>query len=120
MTPANRLELAAAARADVARVIALLERPTVSALDQSAAELGAAIARMERLHGEFAGTPVGSAGAAVIAQVMVALRKDLCRASQLLRHAWELRTGRSGELEYTKQGEWVRRPLSTVRWAMEA
>jgi hypothetical protein len=120
VTPALRLELAATARADVARVISLLERPTVWALNQSAAELSEAIARMEQLKGEFAGEPVASPGKAVVAEVIVALRKDLGRAMRLLRHAWELRTGRGGELEYTKRGEWVRQPVATTRWAVEA
>jgi hypothetical protein len=120
MTPAHRLELAAAARADVARVISLLERPTVWALNQSSAELAEAIARLEQLQNELAGEPAASAGKVVVAEAMVALRKDLARAQRLLRHAWELRTGRRGELEYTKKGEWVRQPLSTMRWAIEA
>ncbi len=120
MTEAHRLELAASARADVARVISLLERPTVWALNQSAAELSEAIARMEQLRGEFARMPVESPGKAVVAEVIVGLRKDLWRAGRLLRHAWELRTGRRGEMEYTKKGEWVRQPVPTIRWAIEA
>ena len=120
MTPADRLELAAAARADVARVISLLERPTVWAVNQSAAELAEAVGRLETLQGELVGAPVGAPGKAVIAEVLIALRKDLSRAGRLLRHAWELRMGRDGELEYTKKGEWVRQPLSTIRWAVEA
>ena len=115
MTPGNHLELAAAARTHVARVITLLERPTVSALDQSAAELAVAIARVEQLQGEFAGKPIASPAKAV----MVALRKDLWRAGRLLRHAWELRIGPGSQIEYTKTGEWVR-PSSTVRWALKA
>ena len=115
MTPANYLELAAAARTNVARVITLLERPTVSALDQSAAELAEAIARMEELQGEFAGKQIASPAKAV----MVALRKDLSRAGRLLRNAWELRIGRGNQLEYSKQGEWVP-PSSTIRWALKA
>lgn len=115
MTPAHHNELAAAARTNVARVITLLERPTVSALDQSAAELAVAIARMEELQGEFAGKQIASPAKAII----IALQKDLSRAGRLLRHAWELRIGRGNQLEYTKQGEWVR-PVSTVRWALKA
>jgi len=120
MTPVYRLELAAAARADVAHVISLLERPTVWALNQSAAELGEAIARMEQLQSELVGLSAEAPGKAVIAEVLVALRKDLWRAGRLLRHAWELRTGRRGELEYTQKGEWVLQPSSTMRWAIEA
>ena len=115
MTPANQLELAGVARAHVARVITLLERPTVSALDQSAAELTVAIARVEQIQGEFAGDPIASPAAAV----MAGLRKDLWRAGRLLRNAWELRIGGGSQIEYTTKGEWVR-PPSTVRWAIEA
>ena len=115
MTPVNPLDLAAAARSHVARVITLLECPTVSALDQSAAELAVAIARIEQLQGEFAGKPIASPAKAV----MVALRKDLWRASRLLRNAWELRIGQSSQEEYTTTGEWVS-PISTVRWVLKA
>jgi len=104
----------------VARVISLLERPTIWALNQSAAELSEAIARMEQLKGDVACMPVESPGKAVVAGVIGALRRDLWRAGRLLRHAWELRTGRGGELEYTKKGEWVRQPLAAIRWAVEA
>ena len=114
MTPVNQVDLAAAARTHVARVITLLERPTVSALDQSAAELVVAIARVEELRGEFAGKQIASPARAV----MIALRKDLWRAGRLLRNAWELRIGMGGPLEYTKKGEWVR-PLAAVRWALK-
>jgi hypothetical protein len=113
--PVNPLNLAAAARTNVARVITLLECPTVSALDQSAAELALAIARVEELQGEFAGKQVASPAKAV----MIALRKDLWRASRLLRNAWELRIEPGSQEEYTKRGEWVP-PISTVRWALKA
>src|SRR5258708_37066669 len=108
----NGVERAVAARADGARVITLLERATVSALGQSTDELAVAITRVEQLQGEFAGEPGPSPGKVVIAEIMVALRKDLWRAGRLLRHALELRTGRGAELEDTKKGEWVRRPGS--------
>ena len=114
MTPANRLELATAARANVVRAMALLERPTVSALEGSAVELAAAIARMEELQGEFAVQPI----ACPTKSVIVALQKDLWRAGRLLRNAWELRIGRGSQLEYTKKGEWVH-ALSGTRWVIE-
>ena len=43
MTARHRLELATEARANVARVLALLERPDAAALDSSTAELAGAI-----------------------------------------------------------------------------
>ena len=116
MTPASQLELAAAARADVVRAITLLERPNVDALDQSAAELTAAIARVEELIGEFTGKEIASP----TKPVMVALRKDLWRADRLLRNAWELRIGRGSQIEYSNEGEWVRQPLSTAHWVLKA
>ena len=114
MTPANRLELAAAARANVVRVMALLERPSVSALERSAAELAGAIARMEELQGEFADKPI----ACPTKSIIEALRKDLGRVGRLLRNAWDLRIGRGSQLEYSKKGEWVR-ASSTTRWTIE-
>ena len=84
MKPAERLELALAARADVAHVISLLQRPTPHTLDQSAASLNRAITRMEQLQTEFTAAPVACPAKPVIA----ALRKDLRRISLLLRHAW--------------------------------
>ena len=116
MTPADRLELAADARANVSQVIALLQQPTAAALDQSAAELKTAIARMEKLHGELAGRRIACPTKPVIA----ALRKDLQRASRLLRHAWELQIGRGGQLGYTRTGELVPQQNYQVRWTIEA
>jgi hypothetical protein len=116
MTPADQLDLAAAARTHVARVITLLEHPTVSALHESSAELSVAIARTEELQGGFAGRQIASPAKAV----MVALRKDLWRAGRLLSNAWELRIGRGSQVEYTEKGEWARQPLFTVRWALKA
>jgi len=115
MTPVAQVDLAAAARANVARVITLLERPTVLALDQSAAELTVAIARVEELQAEFAGKQIDSSAKSV----MIALRKDLWRAGRLLRNAWELRIGAAAQPEYTGKGEWGL-PLSAVRWALKA
>jgi hypothetical protein len=117
MTPGDPLALAAAARAHVATVIALLERPTAASLDQSSVELAAAMARMEKLQHEFTGKEIACPAKAVIA----ALRQDVWRAGQLLRNAWELRIGRGSQMEYSKKGEWVRQPLmSNARWTLEA
>jgi len=113
--PADRLDLAVDARAHVSQVIALLEQPTAAALNQSALELTAAIARMERLHDELAGRRIACPTKPVIA----ALRKDLRRVGRLMRHAWELRIG-GGQLAYTRTGELVPQGTSQVRWAIEA
>ncbi len=116
MTPAGRLALAAEARANVTRVIGLLQWPTAAALDRSAGELVAAIAGMQELHVEFARNPAACASKGIIA----ALRKDLQRAGMLLRHAWELRAGLGGPLGYTRKGEWVPQAQRQTRWALEA
>src|SRR5713226_2206019 len=115
MIAADRLDLAVKARDNVSRVIALLQQPTAPALDQSTAELKAAIARMEELHGELAGQGIACPTGPVIA----ALRKDLQRAGLLLRHALELRIGRGGELGYSRTGELVPQQTNQVRWAIE-
>ena len=115
MTAADRLDLAVQARTNVARVITLLQSPTAAALDQSSAELTAAIARMEQLQGELAGKRIASGAKPLIA----ALRKDLQRAGLLLRHAWELRIGRSGLLGYSRTGELVPQQTHRVRLAIE-
>ena len=116
MTPADRLALAAEARSRVTRVIGLLQCPTTAALDHSAAELSAAIAGMQELHGEFARNPAACASKKVIA----ALRKDLQRAGLLLRHARELRGGLGGPLGYTRNGELAPQAPRQTRWALEA
>jgi len=116
MTAADRLDLAVQARTNVARVITLLQSPTAAALDQSSAELTAAIAGMEQLQGELAEKRIASGAKPLIA----ALRKDLQRAGLLLRHAWELRIGRSGLLGYSRTGELVPQQTHRVRLAIEA
>jgi hypothetical protein len=116
MTPSVRLDLAEAARANVARTLALLERPNVAALHRVAAELTEAIARMELLQGAVEGKGIVCHSKSVI----VALRKDLRRAGRLLRHAWELRLGPDGEQGYTEKGEQVQQAASTVRWVLKA
>lgn len=106
----SALARAGEARANVARVIALLETPTVAALDQSTAELACAVASMRQIQGC---EPVDGVKSAI-----GELRKDLARAGLLLRHAWEFRVcGQSG---YTSGGELAPKPVSTVRWAIEA
>src|SRR4051812_19579869 len=116
MTAADRLSLAEDARAHVGRVIALLLSPTAPSLDRSAEELSAAIAGMERLQAEFARKPAACSSKSVL----VALRRDLQRASLLLRHAWEWHAGRSGSPGYTRQGELVPQAAKRTRWVLEA
>src|SRR5438445_11308165 len=98
MTPGDRVALAAAARAGVARVIALLERPTIEALDQSAAELSAAISRIRKLRDEG---PAAGAGAK---SLIIEPRKDPRRAGLLLRRSWEFQAGSTGQGGYTSRG----------------
>jgi len=50
VTPADRLELAAEAQANVTSAIAWLERPTLEALDRSAAEFSVATERIQRIN----------------------------------------------------------------------
>jgi hypothetical protein len=117
MTPDGRLDLATAIRANVAAVIALLERPTTASLDLSAAELTVAIARMEELQGELRVARIECPAKAAI----LALRQDVRRAARLLRNAWDLRIGRGRQVEYSETGEWVRRPLTSMaRWVLDA
>jgi hypothetical protein len=106
--------LAAEARANVARVIALLERPSAEALDQSTAELAEAVARMRLIQREASG------GGEPLRFAIAGLRDDLRRAGLLLRHAWEFRVCRGGESGYTRKGELAPRPVCRVRWALEA
>ena len=113
MTLADRLELIEKARADVASVVALLESPTTAALDRSAAELSTAIGRIEQLQNQ------GSGGGFPVKSALTGLRNDLRRASTLLRHAWELRAGRGGQVGYTRKGESEPPPLQTVRWTLK-
>jgi hypothetical protein len=113
MTPADQLELATKARADVARAIALLERATVGALDQSAADLTVAAQRMQRLKDD------SPSGGAMLKSILVELRKDLRRAGTLLRHAWEFRVGLGGQVGYNWEGELTPQPVSTRRWTLE-
>ena len=113
MTPANRLELAEEARANVASAIAWLEQGTVEALDRSALEFSAATERIQRLKEDLSG------GGSTLKAILGGLRKDLRQAGTLLRHGWEFRAGLAGQVGYTRTGELVAQPPSTGRWTME-
>jgi hypothetical protein len=99
MTTRHRLELSAEARANVARVLALLERPDAAALESSTAELARAVALVEQLKEE------GPGGGASLKSSLNGLRSDLRRVRSLLRHAWEFRLGSSGQTGYNRNGE---------------
>jgi hypothetical protein len=114
MTMSHRFELAAEARANVARVLALLERPDVEALDRSTAELARAVALIDQVKNE------GSEGGAALKSILNGLRSDLRRVGSLLRHAWELRVCHGGQPGYTRTGEIARPQPPTGRWALEA
>jgi hypothetical protein len=113
VTPAGRLELAAEARASVERVMTLLERPTLEALDQSAAELLNATAQIEKIKDD------GTSGGAPLKSVMAELRKDLRRVKLLLRHAWEFRAATSDQVGYTRRGELTAQTVPATRWILE-
>jgi hypothetical protein len=124
MTAAGRLELAAQARDNVARVIALLARPGVAALQESGAELATAVARMLQVHDAVlqvhdAGLhraelhDSGSGGGTALKSSVLALRSDLGRARLLLSHAWEFRVGLTGQAGYTDRGT-LTTPLATA------
>ena len=85
MTTGHRLELVAEARANVARVLTLLERPDVEALDSSTAELAKAVALIEKVKKQ------GSEGGAPLKSILTGLRSDLRHVVSLLRHAWQFR-----------------------------
>jgi hypothetical protein len=114
MTSSHRLELAAEARANVARVLTLLERPDVETLDSSTAELAGAIALMEQVKKE------GSEGGAPLQSILNGLRRDLRRAGSMLRHAWEFRVLAGGQTGYTRKGKLALQERSTGRWSLEA
>jgi len=113
MTPADRFERAREARANIGRVIALLEQPTVAALNESGVELLAATGRIEQINAD------GAAGGSVLRSAMIALRKDLQRAALLLRHAWEFRAAAGGQAVYSPKGELIVRPGFTGRLELE-
>ena len=113
MTLAERFESAAEARASIGRVIALLEHPTVEALNQSAVELEVATARIEQINQD------GQAGGAALREAVTAMRKDLRRAALLLRHAWEFRAASAEQAAYTPKGELTVRPGAGGRLRLE-
>ena len=114
MTPSHRFELAAQARANVARVLTLLERADVVALDSSTAELTGAVALIEQIKKEGP-----AAGLAPLKSTLNGLRKDLRRAGSLLRHAWEFRVCASGQTGYTRQGELALQREPAARWSVK-
>lgn len=113
MTPADRVQLAAEARASVVRVMALLEKPTIEALDQSAAELLAATAQIQRIRDD------GTSGGVPLKSMVAGLRKDLKRVSLLLRHAWEFRAATSDQAGYTRKGELTAQAAPTAHWTLD-
>ena len=114
MTAGHGSELAAEARANVARVLTLLERPDVEALDSSTAELARAVALIEQVRKE------GSEGGAALKSILAGLRSDLRRAGSLLRHAREFRVCASGQTGYTRKGEFALQERSIGRWSLKA
>ncbi len=113
MTADHGSELAAEARANVARVLTLLERPDVDALDSSTAELVRAVALIEQVRNE------ASEGGAPLKSILTELRSDLRRAGSLLRHAWEFRICASGQTGYTRQGELSLQQEPVARWSVK-
>ena len=113
MTPARELELAAGARANVARVIAWMEQPTVAALERSSAELATAASQIERIHSER------PAGGPALKSALRLLRKDLDRAALLMRRAWEFRARLGGQASYTPAGELALELVPASRWSVE-
>src|SRR5260370_40596370 len=113
MTTGHGSELAAEARANVARVLTLLERPDVDALDSSTAELVRAVALIEQVRNE------ASEGGAPLKSILTELRSDLRRAGALLRHAWEFRICASGQTGYTRQGALSLQQAPVARWSLK-
>jgi hypothetical protein len=114
MTARHRFELASEARANVARVLALLERPDVGALDNSTVELARAVALVEQLRKE------GPGGGASLKSALNGLRSDLRHVRSLLRHAWEFRVGSGGQSGYNINGELTSQQQPAARFALEA
>lgn len=114
MTSSHRLELAAEARAIVARVLRLLERPDVETLDSSVVELAGAITLIEEVKKEAA------QGGAPLKSALEGLRSDLRRVGALLRHAWEFRICSTGQAGYTRRGELALQQPRAGRWSVKA
>ena len=100
----------AEARACVERVIALLGRPTLEALEQSDAELAAAVGLIQQLNNT---EPMPDHE-----QEIRALRRDLRRATALLRQAWTFRAG-AAQSGYSRSGELTVDTASLSRVALE-
>jgi hypothetical protein len=113
VTRARELELAAEARANVARVIAWMEQPSVATLERSAAELATAASRIELIRAE---RPLGGLA---LKSTLRLLRKDLDRATLLMRRAWEFRACLGGQAGYTPAGELIPQIVFTSRWSLE-
>jgi hypothetical protein len=111
MTTSHRLELVAEARANVARVLTLLERADVEALDSSTAELAKAVALIEKLKQQ------GLEGGAPLKSILTALRRDLRHVVSLLRHAWLFRVCPSGQTGYDRKGEFAQQQ-PTGHWSL--
>jgi hypothetical protein len=117
MTAGGRLEVAAQARANVARAIDLLERPGVAALEQSAVELMTAVARVQQI--QCAGADYTGSGGALKSELL-SLRGDLCRVRLLLSYAWEFRVGLTGQAGYSNRGALTLPAAATGRCLLEA
>jgi len=113
VTPDGQVELAAEARASVERVMALLERPTLGALEQTAVELLTATAQIQQIKDD------GTKGGAPLKSTIAKLRKDLKRVELLLRHAWEFRAAASERALYTPRGEITAQTTSVTSWTLE-
>jgi len=113
VTSTQRDGLAAEARASVTRVMVLLERPTIEALEQCSEELSAAATRIQQIN------EGGDRSGASLKVTVAGLRKDLQRIALLLRHAWEFRAGTSEQAGYSGKGELKAYPAARTRWTLE-
>jgi hypothetical protein len=114
MTLGPGIELAAEARARVARVARLLESPDVAALDRSTAELAGAVALIEQIQREE------GQGGAPLKSALDGLRGDLRSVRSLLRQAWEFRMCPGGQPGYNGKGQLALQPPPGGRLALEA
>lgn len=99
MTAGPGIELAAEARARVARVARLLESPDARALDRSTTELAGAVALIELIQKEE------RQGGAPLKSALDGLRGDLRSVRALLRRAWEFRMCPGGQPGYNGKGQ---------------
>jgi hypothetical protein len=104
------VKLLAEARAGMERVIALLEQPTLEALEASERELSGAVRLIQQFNSN--GAKPGHE-----AEIQ-ALRKDLRRAGALLRQAWAFRAG-IGQAGYSRRGELAVDTAALSRIALE-